>query len=65
MLHAKIVELINKHFDLRPAAIIRDLNLRRPIFQPTAASGHFGRYDIDAPWEKMDKAEVLRHEAGL
>ncbi len=63
--HKKIVELVNKHFDLRPAAIIRDLNLRRPIFQPTAAYGHFGRHDIDAPWEVMDKAEILRHEAGL
>lgn len=63
--HKKIVELVNKHFDLRPAAIIRDLNLRRPIFQPTAAYGHFGRHDIDAPWEVMDKAEVVRAEAGL
>jgi S-adenosylmethionine synthetase len=63
--HKKIVELIEKHFDLRPAAINRDLNLRRPIYQPTAAYGHFGRHDIDAPWEVMDKAEVLRAEAGL
>ncbi len=63
--HAKIAELINKHFDMRPAAIIRDLNLRRPIYQPTAAYGHFGRHDIDAPWEAMDKVEVLRSEAGL
>jgi S-adenosylmethionine synthetase len=63
--HAKIVELINKHFDLRPAAIIRDLNLRRPIYQATASYGHFGRHDIDAPWEVMDKIEVLRSEAGL
>lgn len=63
--HEKIAELINAHFDLRPAAIIRDLNLRRPIYQPTAAYGHFGRHDIDAPWEKMDKSEVLRSEAGL
>jgi S-adenosylmethionine synthetase len=63
--HRKIVELANKHFDLRPAAIIRDLNLRRPIFQPTAAYGHFGRHDIDAPWEVMDKAEAIRAEAGL
>ena len=52
---------------LRPApgAIIRDLNLRRPIYQPTAAYGHFGRTDIDAPWEKTDKADLLRREAGL
>jgi S-adenosylmethionine synthetase len=63
--HQKIVELANKHFDLRPAAIIRDLNLRRPIFQPTAAYGHFGRHDIDAPWERMDKQEAIRTEAGL
>lgn len=61
----KIMDLIRKHFDLRPAAIIRDLNLRRPIFQPTAAYGHFGRHDIVAPWENMDKAEVLRADAGL
>jgi S-adenosylmethionine synthetase len=63
--HEELVELIRKHFDMRPAAIIRDLNLRRPIYQPTAAYGHFGRHDIDAPWEVMDKAEVLRAEAGL
>ncbi len=63
--HKKIVELIEKYFDLRPAAIIRDLNLRRPIYQATAAYGHFGRHDIDAPWELMDKAEILRSEAGL
>jgi len=61
----KIVELIHEHFDLRPAAIIRDLNLRRPIYQATAAYGHFGRTDIDAPWEKTDKAEALRQAAGL
>lgn len=61
----RIIELINEHFDLRPAAIIRDLNLRRPIYKPTAAYGHFGRDDIDAPWEFTDKAESLRHEAGL
>jgi S-adenosylmethionine synthetase len=63
--HDTIVKLINKHFDMRPAAIIRDLNLRRPIYQATASYGHFGRHDIDAPWEVMDKAEVLRAEAGL
>ena len=57
--------LIRKHFDMRPAAIIRDLNLRRPIYRPTAAYGHFGRNDIDAPWEKTDKAETLRRQAGL
>ena len=61
----KIVELIHKHFDLRPAAIIRDLNLRRPIYRATAAYGHFGRTDIDAPWERLDKVDTLRREAGL
>ena len=59
----KIVELINKHFDLRPGAIIRDLQLRRPIYKQTAAYGHFGRDDLDLPWERTDKAAVLRREA--
>jgi S-adenosylmethionine synthetase len=62
---AKIEELVLKHFDMRPAAIIRDLDLRRPIYKNTAAYGHFGRDDIDAPWERIDKAEILRDEAGL
>lgn len=57
----KIVELIRKHFDLRPAAIIRDLDLRRPIYRQTAAYGHFGRTDADLPWERTDKAEILRN----
>lgn len=61
----KIVDLVQKHFDLRPGAIIRDLRLRRPIYKATAAYGHFGRDDIDAPWEITDKAEILRSEAGL
>jgi S-adenosylmethionine synthetase len=61
----RIVALINENFDLRPAAIIRDLDLRRPIYKATAAYGHFGRDDIDAPWEYTDKAEILRHQAGL
>jgi S-adenosylmethionine synthetase len=61
----RIIELVNENFDLRPAAIIRDLNLRRPIFQATAAYGHFGRDDIDAPWEYTDKSETLRDQAGL
>jgi S-adenosylmethionine synthetase len=60
-----IVELIEKHFDFRPAAIIQELDLRRPIYQPTAAYGHFGRDDIDAPWERTDKADLLRKAAGL
>jgi S-adenosylmethionine synthetase len=58
-----LVNLINRHFDLRPGAIIRDLDLRRPIYRQTAAYGHFGRDDIDLPWEKTDKAEILRKEA--
>lgn len=62
---AKIEALIRKHFDMRPAAIIRDLNLRRPIYRQSAAYGHFGRTDIDLPWEKTDKAEQLRADAGL
>ncbi len=61
----KLSELIMKHFDLRPAAIIRDLNLRQPIYRQVAAYGHFGRTDIDLPWEKTDKAEYLRKEAGF
>ncbi len=60
-----ILGLVNQHFDLRPGAIIRDLDLRRPIYFPTAAYGHFGREDIDAPWERTDKAETLRRAAGL
>lgn len=58
-----ILNLINKHFDLRPEAIIRTLDLRRPIYRPTACYGHFGRDDLDLPWEKIDKAEVLKKEA--
>lgn len=58
----RIVELINKYFDLRPAAIINDLDLRRPIYRQVAAYGHFGRTDIDVPWEKTDKAKLLKQE---
>jgi S-adenosylmethionine synthetase len=61
----QIVELVNTHFDLRPAAIIRDLDLRRPIYKATAAYGHFGRTDIDAPWERLDKVAALKKSAGL
>ena len=61
----EIEGVIRAHFDLRPGAIIRDLRLRRPIYSPTAAYGHFGRTDIDAPWEKTDRAEELREAAGL
>lgn len=60
-----IAQLINKHFDFRPEAIIRALDLRRPIYRPLAAYGHFGRTDLDLPWEKTDKADLLRAEAGL
>ena len=58
-----IVGLVHKHFDLRPGAIIRDLDLRRPIYKQTAAYGHFGREDLDLPWEHTDKAPDLRREA--
>jgi S-adenosylmethionine synthetase len=60
-----IHRLVSKHFDLRPAAIIRDLDLRRPIYQPVAAYGHFGRDDLDLTWERTDKADALRADAGL
>ena len=60
-----IAELVDKNFDLRPAASIRDLDLRRPIYRQTAAYGHFGRTDVDLPWEHTDKAETLRAQAGL
>ena len=56
----KLVEIIRENFDLRPAGIIKMLNLRRPIYKQTAAYGHFGRNDLDLPWEKMDKAEDLK-----
>ena len=61
----KIIELIRKNFDLRPAAIIKDLDLRRPIYKKTASYGHFGRLDPDFTWEKTDRAEELRQQAGL
>ncbi|MFI5273810.1 MAG: methionine adenosyltransferase [Ktedonobacterales bacterium] len=62
---AKLIELIGEHFDLRPAGIIQSLDLRRPIYQPTAAFGHFGRTDIDLPWEHTDKVEALRQAVGM
>ena len=61
----RIIELIRKNFELRPAGIIDMLDLRRPIYKKTAAYGHFGRTDIDLTWEHTDKADVLRREAGL
>ncbi|PPQ46618.1 methionine adenosyltransferase [Paenibacillus peoriae] len=61
----KLVELIRNNFDLRPTGIIRMLDLRRPIYKQTAAYGHFGRTDLDVPWENVDKAEILKEQAGL
>ena len=61
----EILQLIEENFDLRPGAIIRDLDLRKPIFQQTAAYGHFGRDDLNLPWERTDKAELLRKAAGI
>lgn len=61
----EIEALIRKHFDLRPAAIIRDLDLRKPQFRQTAAYGHFGRNDLDVAWEKTDRADAMRRDAGL
>ena len=62
---ARIEELIRNHFDLRPGAILRDLDLRRPIYRKTASYGHFGRDDRDFTWERTDKADALRQAAGL
>ncbi len=61
----RITELVIKHFDLRPAAIIRDLDLRRPIYKKTASYGHFGRIDECFPWEKTDRAVMLKADAGI
>ena len=61
----QIASLIQEHFDLRPGAIIRDLKLRRPIYRPVAAYGHFGRDDLDLTWERTDRAELLRTAAGI
>jgi S-adenosylmethionine synthetase len=61
----QIEELVREHFDLRPAAILRDLDLRRPIYGKTAAYGHFGRADHDFTWERTDRADALRAAAGL
>jgi len=62
---AEISKLVQEHFDLRPGAIIRDLDLRRPIYQKVAAYGHFGRDDLDLTWERTDKAEALKKAAGI
>ena len=56
----KLVEIIRENFDLRPAGIIKMLDLRRPIYKQTAAYGHFGRHDVDLPWEKLDRVEDLK-----
>jgi S-adenosylmethionine synthetase len=61
----RIADLVLEHFDLRPGAIIRDLDLRHPIYRQTAAYGHFGRDDLDLPWERTDRAELLREAAGV
>lgn len=61
----KISEIVKQVFDLRPAAIIRDLDLRRPIYRQVAAYGHFGRHDLDLPWEKTDKVDILKKLAGI
>jgi S-adenosylmethionine synthetase len=61
----RIEELVREHFDLRPAAILRDLDLRRPIYRKTAAYGHFGREDKDFSWERTDRADALRAAAGI
>ena len=60
-----IDDLVKTHFDLRPGAIIRDLDLRRPIYKKTASYGHFGRADLDLPWERTDKADAIKKDAGL
>jgi len=62
---ARITELVREHFDLRPKGLITMLDLLRPIYRPTAAYGHFGREDLDLPWEKTDKADALRDAAGI
>ena len=61
----RILELVKQHFDLRPAAIIAGLDLLRPIYRQTAAYGHFGRDDLDLPWERTDRAAALAADAGL
>jgi S-adenosylmethionine synthetase len=62
---AEIITLIEEHFDLRPGAIIRDLDLRRPIYRQTATYGHFGRDDLDLPWERLDRLQAMKASAGV
>jgi S-adenosylmethionine synthetase len=61
----RILEMVKKHFDMRPKAIIAQLNLLRPIYRKTAVFGHFGRDDPDFTWEKTDKADMLKKDAGV
>ena len=61
----ELTDLVTAHFDLRPAAIIHHLDLKRPIYEPTAAYGHFGRTDLDLPWEQSHHSQALRQAAGL
>jgi len=61
----RIAQLVKNNFDLRPAAIIRDLKLRKPIYRNLAAYGHMGRVDLNVKWEDTDKAEVLKQQAGI
>ena len=62
---ALIEKIVHENFDLRPASIISKLDLRRPIYEQTAAYGHFGRTDVDLSWEKTDKADLLKKAAGI
>jgi len=62
---AELLELVRRHFDLRPGAIIANMNLMRPIYRPTAAYGHFGRDDLGVPWELTDKVDALRADASV
>ena len=59
----KLAEIVSRHFDFRPAAIIKELDLKKPIYRQVAAYGHFGRTDIDLPWERTDRVEMLKAEA--
>ena len=63
--NSDIEKLVENHFDLRPGAIIKELDLRRPIYKQTATYGHFGREDLDLPWENTDRAASIRHSVGL
>jgi S-adenosylmethionine synthetase len=62
---SKLTSLIREHFDLRPYGILKMLDLARPIYKATAAYGHFGRNDVDLPWEKTDRADALARDAGI